>query len=48
MSLGSSHFYQVLIHQAPIEALDISPDLPAARNIFPATEIGQDGMGIDF
>jgi ribonuclease Z len=38
----------VLIHKSPIEAIDIHPDLPAARSIFAATEIGEDGMEIDF
>jgi len=38
----------VLIHKAPIEALDISQDLLAAQNIFPYIEIGQDGMELDF
>jgi ribonuclease Z len=38
----------VLIHKAPIDALDIRPDLPAAQMIFPATVIGQDRMEIDF
>jgi ribonuclease BN (tRNA processing enzyme) len=38
----------ILIHKSPIENLDISPDLPAARSIFPSIEIGQDAMQIDF
>ena len=38
----------VLIHKAPIEALDISLDLPAAQKIFPDTVIGQDRMEIEF
>lgn len=38
----------VLIHKSPFEALDIHPDLEAARQIFPNIEIGQDGMQLDF
>jgi ribonuclease Z len=38
----------VLIHKSPIEALDIHPDLAAARRIFANTEIAEDGMELDF
>ncbi len=38
----------VLIHKSPIELLDIHPDLSAARRIFPAAEVGEDGIQLDF
>ncbi len=37
----------LLIHKNPM-GWRIDADLPAARKIFPATEIGQDGMEVDF
>jgi ribonuclease BN (tRNA processing enzyme) len=37
----------ILIHPNPV-GWPIEPDLPAARKIFPATEIGRDGMDIEF
>jgi ribonuclease BN (tRNA processing enzyme) len=38
----------VLIHSSPIEPLDYSADFESARPLFPATEIGYDGMELDF
>ncbi len=38
----------VLVHHNPIEAWSIDEDLPRARGIFPSTEIGRDGMEIEF
>jgi len=38
----------VLVHKNPIAEWAIDEDLDAARAIFPATEIGMDGMEIDF
>ena len=37
----------ILIHPNPV-GWPIEPDLPAAQKIFPATEIGRDGMEIEF
>jgi ribonuclease Z len=38
----------VLVHHAPIEVWAVEEDLEAARVLFPATQIGQDGMEIEF
>jgi ribonuclease Z len=38
----------VLVHKNPIPAWSIDEDLDSARAIFPAIEIGFDGMEIDF
>jgi ribonuclease BN (tRNA processing enzyme) len=38
----------VLIHSSPIESLDYSADFESARPLFPAAEIGYDGMELDF
>ncbi len=38
----------ILVHKNPIPQWSIEEDLPAARKIFPNTEIGQDGMEIEF
>jgi ribonuclease Z len=37
----------ILIHPNPV-GWSIEPDLPAACKIFPATEIGRDGMEVEF
>jgi ribonuclease BN (tRNA processing enzyme) len=38
----------ILVHKNPIPQWSIEADLDRAREIFPATEIGEDGMEIDF
>lgn len=38
----------VLIHHSPLDTLDIEPDLAQARRIFPDTQIGRDGMSLEF
>lgn len=38
----------ILIHSSPITSLDYSTGLETARHIFPAVEIGQDGMELHF
>jgi len=38
----------VLIHHAPLAQLDYQDELEQARRIFPALEVGCDGMEIDF
>jgi ribonuclease BN (tRNA processing enzyme) len=38
----------VLVHFNPLEATDDPIDLAAARTIFSATELGTDGMSLDF
>lgn len=37
----------ILIHKNPL-GWSLEEDLPAARNIFPSIEIGQDGMEVEF
>lgn len=38
----------ILVHHNPIAEWSIVPDLERAREIFPATDIGVDGMEVDF
>lgn len=38
----------ILVHKNPIASWSIDADLDAARAVFPATEIGTDGMEVDF
>lgn len=38
----------ILIHHAPLKELDYRDELDRARQIFPAIEVGQDRMEIDF
>lgn len=38
----------VLIHHAPLKELDYQDELAQARRIFPALDVGYDGMEIDF
>jgi ribonuclease Z len=38
----------ILVHRHPVEAWSFSADLEAAREIFPATELGVDGMAVEF
>jgi len=38
----------ILVHKNPIEQWSIDEDLEAGRAIFPSTEIGMDGMEIEF
>jgi ribonuclease BN (tRNA processing enzyme) len=38
----------ILIHHAPLKELDYRDELEQARRIFPALEVGYDGMEVDF
>ena len=38
----------VLVHANPLDPREDPVGLPVARAIFPATELGRDGMEIDF
>ena len=38
----------ILVHLSPFDDWSVDPDLEAARAIFPATDMGMDGMEIDF
>ncbi len=38
----------VLIHHAPLAQLDYQIELEQARRIFPALDVGRDGMEIEF